>query len=193
GNEENFIILVEYGSLSLCKQNFKVSITQLTADDQVMLQTIHKSNPSKVGYVDRLLAILGFLLLGCFLGQSAGTNVLSVKSAMLSVRLSREIRLFKVLACAAPISLERGGIGSRVLHSDSKSEVILGIDIDEDSPALVKITSFKEILSFLLPLPPKALTMFLGIVSTLFVLPVLPEFVPSGGGIGGTVPDMIGF
>ncbi|GJV75867.1 putative transferase, protein kinase RLK-Pelle-RLCK-VIIa-2 family protein [Tanacetum coccineum] len=36
-NEDNFIILVEYGSLSLGKQNFIVSITQLIDADQVML------------------------------------------------------------------------------------------------------------------------------------------------------------
>ncbi|GJZ55543.1 hypothetical protein Tco_0610736 [Tanacetum coccineum] len=37
-NEDNFIILVEYGSLSLGKQNFIVSITQQLIDaDQVML------------------------------------------------------------------------------------------------------------------------------------------------------------
>ncbi|GJZ11122.1 hypothetical protein Tco_0545881 [Tanacetum coccineum] len=55
----------------------------------------------------------------------------------LNVRSARDIRLFEVLTGLAPISLGRGGRGSRVSHSDSEPDVISGAGIDEDSSSLV--------------------------------------------------------
>ncbi|GJV45846.1 hypothetical protein Tco_1548547 [Tanacetum coccineum] len=73
---------------------------------------------------------------------------------MLRVRQTKKYDLSEVpIVWQAPISLGKLKRFPDLTDSDSESEVISGNGIDEDSLALVKITSFEEIFSFLLPLP----------------------------------------